>query len=99
MGVVCKPTKSMLIAVAEEVDEVTFRVTLVECVSEPLVPEMVNVGLPIGVLPLVVIVSVEDPDPVIDAGENDGVAPLGSPAVTLRFTRLLNPFNVPTLTK
>jgi hypothetical protein len=58
---------------------------------------MVIVELPIGVLPVVVMVSVEDPDVLIDAGENDGVAPLGKP-LALRLTVPVKPFSAPTFT-
>jgi len=86
MGVVPKPTKSMLIAPADEMDEVTFRITLAECTSEPLVPVMVRVELPTGVLGFVVIVNVELTPVTIEVGLNEAVAPVGSALVTLRFT-------------
>jgi len=95
MGVVYKPTKSMLIAVAEEVEEVTFKVTLLECVSEPLVPVMLSVEFP-GVGP-VSIVSVELPEPVIVVGEKDDDAPNGKPAAA-KFTVAENPFSAVTFT-
>jgi hypothetical protein len=76
---------------------VTSSVTVAVCVSAPLVPVIVSVELPVGVLPVVVTVSVEVPDPLTEAGENDGVAPLGRP-LTLRLTEPVNPFRAPTLT-
>src|SRR5580700_11210764 len=78
-------------------DVVTTNVTVAVCVSEPLVPVIVKVGLPVGVLLVVVTVSVEVPDPLTDEGENDGVAPLGSP-LALRLTAPLNPLIAPTFT-
>ena len=99
MGVVPAPTKSMLIALAEgEVVEVTFRITLAEFVREPLVPVMVRVGLPTGVLEVVAIVSVELAPAAIEVGLNEGVAPVGNPLVTLRFTVPVKPFNAATPT-
>jgi hypothetical protein len=89
----------MLIALAEgEVVEVTFRITLVEFVREPLVPVMVRVGLPTGVLPFVVTVSVELTPGVIEVGLNEAIAPIGSPLVTLRFTAPVKPFTAVVLT-
>src|SRR5580700_8268457 len=78
-------------------DVVTTNVTVAVCVSEPLVPVIVKVALPVGVLLVVVTVSVEVPDPLTDEGENDGVAPLGSP-LALRLTAPLNPLMAPTFT-
>ena len=46
--------------------------------------------VPNGVLELVVITSVELPDPATDAGLNAAVAPAGRP-LRVRFTVLLNP--------
>jgi hypothetical protein len=59
--------------------DVTANVTVVEWLSVPLVPVMVTVELPTGVLPLVVTVIVDDPDPLTDVGLNVAVAPVGSP--------------------
>jgi hypothetical protein len=108
----CAPTLTVYVAVppgftenelgeAESVkseDPMTFSVTVAVCVSEPLVPVIVSVGLPIGVLLVVVTVSVEDPAPVTDVGENDAVAPVGSPLVTLKLTAPPNPFSTPRFT-
>jgi hypothetical protein len=74
---------------------VTSNVTLAECVSEPLVPVMASVELLVK-LP-VVIVSIELPDVLIEAGENNGVAPAGKP-VTAKLTAPVNPFSAPTFT-
>ena len=54
------------------------RVTEVECVVV-LVPVIVTVALPIGVVLLVVTVIVEEPLEVIDGGLNVAVAPAGKP--------------------
>jgi hypothetical protein len=75
-------------------DALTTSVTVVVCVREPLVPVSVNVELPAGVLPVVVIVSVDVPDVVTEVGLNDAVAPVGNP-LALRFTVPVNPFNAP----
>ena len=72
----------------------TVSPTLAICVKLPLVPVMVNVESPTGVVQLVVTVSVEVPDPVTVAGEKLYVAPLGSP-LALSVTTPLNPFNAP----
>src|SRR5580693_7365364 len=92
------PTNWMLIGLPDVLDVVTTSVTVAVCVSEPLVPVIVSVGLPIGVLLVVVTVSVEDPAPVTDVGENNAVAPAGRPLVTLKLTAPLKPLCAPTLT-
>jgi hypothetical protein len=58
---------------------VTVSVAVAERVSDPLVPVKVIVGLPVGVLAAVVMVTVEVPEPATDGGENDAAAPDGSP--------------------
>jgi hypothetical protein len=73
------------------------RVTVVEWLKLPLVPVMVSVAVPIGVLRFVVMVSVLDPDPVIELGLKVAVARDGSP-LTLRPTVPVNPFSAPTVT-
>ena len=98
IGVVSKPTKSMLMAPTEERDAVTFRITLAECVSEPLAPVMVRVGLPTGVLELVAIVSVELAPAAIEVGLKEAVVPAGRPLVTPRLTVPVNPFSAAALT-
>ncbi len=57
----------------------TDKVTVVDCTWTPLVPVMVSVDEPSGVVLAVVTVSVEVPDPVTVAGEKLAVAPLGNP--------------------
>jgi hypothetical protein len=82
---VCEP------GVAESVKSgVTTRVTLAVCVSEPLVPVIVSVKVPVGVLVAVAILSVEPLPALTEVGLNVPVAPVGSP-VTLRLIEPLNP--------
>jgi len=57
----------------------TTKLTVAVCVRLPLVPVIVSVDVPTGVLPLVVTVNVELPVPVTVAGEKLTVPP-GSPA-------------------
>jgi hypothetical protein len=77
--------------------EVTFSVTLAECVSDPLVPVIVIMGLPVGVLAVVVMVSVELPDVVMYVGAKEGEAPVGKP-VAAKLTWPLKPFRAATFT-
>src|ERR1019366_4457064 len=74
----------------------TVRVTLALWVKLPLVPVIVSVDVPSGVVELVVTVSVEVPEPVTVAGEELAVAPAGSP-LALSVTTPLNPFSAPML--
>lgn len=74
---------------------VTVSEGAVEWMTDPLVPVIVIVYCPPGVLALVVIVSVEFPDPVIVAGAKVGTVPVGDP-LAFKFTLLLKPFNEPT---
>ena len=70
----------MLIALPEEpLAVVTLRTAVVVLVSEPLVPVMVRVELPMGVLFAVVIVSVELAPALTEAGLNALVALAGRP--------------------
>lgn len=57
----------------------TARLTVVVCVVDPLVPEMLRVKTPPATLGVEEIVSVVEPVPLSDAGENTPVAPVGSP--------------------
>jgi len=98
MGVVYKPTKSMLNALGEELELLTCKVTLTECVSGPLVPVIARVELPAGVLPLVVTVRVELAPGAMEAGLNEAWAPVGRPLVTLRLTVPVNPFTAAAFT-
>ena len=56
----------------------------------PLVPLIVNVYVPVGVVDAVLTVSVEVPEPVTEVGLNVPVAPVGNP-LTVNATELLNP--------
>jgi hypothetical protein len=90
------PTKSTLMTLVDEL-EVTARMVLVEWVSAPSVPVTVRVKLPVGVLAMVVMVSVELPEVLIDAGEKEGDAPAGKP-VAVKLTVPAKPFNAATVT-
>jgi hypothetical protein len=84
------PTKSMLIVLLKPEPEVdTASVALVVCTSGPLVPVIVSVEVPTGVLPEVVTVNEEVPDEVIEVGEKTAVAPAGRP-LTLKVTVPVN---------
>ena len=74
----------------------TTKLTVVVCVKLPLVPLIVSVDVPTGVLPLVVTVSVDVPVPVTVAGEKPAVAPAGNP-LALSATAPVNPFKAPML--
>src|ERR1700730_5083470 len=69
----------------------TTSVTVVGWLSDPLVPVMVSVELPTGVLPLVVTVMVVEPVPVTVVGLKLAPAPVGNP-LTLNPVLPLNPF-------
>jgi hypothetical protein len=75
----------------------TTREVVVECVRVPLVPVMVSVEVPTGVVLAVVTVSVEVPLPLIVAGEKLAVAPVGNPLAP-KVTVPVNPFSAPTVT-
>ena len=64
---------------AESVKFCTVRVTVVVCVSVPLVPVMVSVEAPPATVAGTFTVMVEVPDPVTDAGLKLAVALAGSP--------------------
>ena len=68
----------------------TTSVAAVVWESEPLVPVIVSVGPPVGVLAAVVTVKVELPAPVILGGLNEAVAFDGNP-LTARSTPALKP--------
>jgi len=73
----------------------TVRVMVVPCVSEPAVPVMVNVAVPVVAVDEAVSVKVELALPfaggVTGLVENDAVTPLGSPEA-LNVVAELNPF-------
>ena len=75
----------------------TTRLEVAECVRLPLVPVIVSVEVPVGVLPLVVTVIVEVPLVVTVAGEKLAVAPVGKP-LALSVTVPTNPFSAPMVT-
>jgi hypothetical protein len=88
---VSPPTKSMLIGFAEEPPlDVTTKLTFAVTVPPVLVPLMVSVKLPVGVLEVVATVSVELFPALTDVGLNVPVAPVGRP-LTLRLTVPLKP--------
>src|SRR5271166_3804209 len=62
----------------------------------PLIPVMVSGYVPTDVVPLVITVSVELPDPVTVAGTKFAVVPAGNP-LALSVTTPPNPFNAPML--
>ena len=74
-----------------------FRLTVVEWVVVPLVPVMVRVTGFFGALLAAVIVRVEVPDVVTDAGLNVAVTRLDTP-LTVRFTVPVKPFRAPMVT-
>jgi hypothetical protein len=78
-------------------DPVTLNGTVLVCVSVPLVPVIVKVALPTGVLDAVVTVSVALPGVLIELGLNVPTAPASNP-LTAKFTVPLNPFTAPVLT-
>jgi hypothetical protein len=93
------PTKSILIAFPEPpLADVTLRVAVVVFVSEPLVPVMVKVELPVGVLLAVVIVSVELFPTLTEVGLNVPVALAGRP-LTLKLIVPVKPFTALVLTE
>ena len=68
----------------------TTSVTIAVCVRLPLVPVMVTVELPAGVVLLVATVNVEVPAPLTDPGVKVAVAPAGKP-LALSITAPLKP--------
>lgn len=70
----------------------TTKVTVVEWVSDPLLPVIVSVKVPSAVLELVVTLMVLPDPPLIGFGLNEALAPEGRP-LTLRVTL---PVKVPT---
>lgn len=67
----------------------TCSVTAVVCASEPDVPEIVSVKVPVFVVEDVATLSVDVEE--VGFGENDAVEPAGRP-LTVSVTALLNPF-------
>jgi len=77
--------------------EVTVSVAVVWWLRLPVVPVIVRLERPTGVLPAVVTVNVEEPVPVTVVGKKLAVAPAGRP-VTLRLTVPLKPSRAVTFT-
>ena len=75
----------------------TTRVRLVLWLRAPLVAAMVSEYVPAGVAQLVEAVSVEEPEPLTEAGLKLAIAPLGKP-LTLKLTVPVNPLSGFTLT-
>jgi hypothetical protein len=76
----------------------TTKVTVVVWLSEPLVPVMVSVKVPVGVLELVVTLMVLVPEPpLIGFGLNEALAPEGSP-LALNVTLAVKPLSGVTVT-
>jgi hypothetical protein len=71
--------------------EFTLRTTLAGCDKLPLVPVIVSVWLPAGVEFAVVTVSVDVPEPLIEAGFKLAVVPGGNP-LTASDTFPVKPF-------
>lgn len=85
-----RPTKFTLTTRVDEL-EVTPRVAVAEWVSEALVPVIVNVEVPVGVPVILVTVSVEVPEEVIDGGEKEAEVAPGRP-LAVKLTTPANPF-------
>ena len=68
----------------------TTKVTAVECTRLPLVPVMVSVKVPDGVVVLVLTDIVDEPEPVTEVGLKLALAPAGNP-LTLKVTLLAKP--------
>jgi hypothetical protein len=77
--------------------DATTRLEVAECVRLPLVPVIVSVEVPVGVVPVVVTVIVEVPLVVTVAGEKLALAPVGRP-LALSVTVPVNPFRAPIVT-
>jgi hypothetical protein len=75
----------------------TVSVAVAVCVSTPLVPVIVTVEPPAGVVVAVVTVRVEVVPGVIEAGLNDAVAPVGNPLAD-KLTEPLKAFSAAALT-
>ena len=67
---------------------VTISETLVVRVTPPLVPFTIRLYVPVGVELAVLIVTVDDPEPVTEDGEKLAVAPEGRP-LTVNVTESL----------
>jgi hypothetical protein len=75
----------------------TLSVAVAECTREPLVPVIEMVEL-LAELPVAVeTVRVAVPDPLIEDGEKEGVAPEGNP-LAVKFTVPVNPLTAARVT-
>ena len=74
----------------------TINVTVVLCTREPLVPVMVTVFVLEAIVLVVVMVNVEEPDPLIVARLKLAVAPAGKP-LAVSVTLPLNQFSAVTV--
>jgi hypothetical protein len=84
----------MLIALVAATDVLTVRLAVVARTNEPLVPVIVSVEVPRGVLDDVLTVRIELPEPETVDGLNEAVAPVGKP-LTVNITVPVNcPFGV-----
>jgi hypothetical protein len=76
----------------------TLSTAVAECVAELLVVPVIDTVEVLAELPAAVeTVSVEEPDPLMEDGEKEGVAPVGNP-LAVRFTESVNPFTAETVT-
>src|ERR1700733_2683133 len=94
---VCVPGVALSVKLGGGGGALTVSATLPLWVSVPLVPVMLSVELPSGVVALVLTVSVELPDPVTVDGEKLASAPAGSP-LALSVTAPLKPLTAPMFT-
>ncbi len=78
-------------------EALTTRMVLVVWLRLPLVPLMLTVELPVGVVLAVVTVMVVEPEPVTVEGLKLALAPEGSPEA-LKLTDPLNPLDGVTVT-
>lgn len=74
----------------------TTSVTVEVCTRLPLVPVIVSVYDPVGVVAAVATVKVDDPEPVTEVGLNAPVALVGNPEM-LKVTAELKPFRADTV--
>ena len=90
------PTSPSLHPVGNPLTGLTVKVTVAECDKLPLVPVIVKVYVPVGVVLAVEMLSVEEPEPPIEAGLKLAEAPLGNP-LTPRLTVAVKPLSALTL--
>ena len=66
------------------------RLTVLECVRLPLTPVIVSVNEPLEAVLVVEMLSVDEPEPLIEPGLNVALAPEGNP-LTLKLTVPVKP--------